>query len=108
MWVQFLRECVRQVHHHHNILVCSCGEDQVSNCVTQQLECVLQPTLFQVTREAFEPCEVYVAVYLRKNMAQALRRHSGQCALWPGRVTESAREPNCGDLAELRRATTWY
>ena len=49
---------VEQFHYHHNILVFSRSEDQVSNCVIAQLEYVLQPILFHVMREAFEPCAV--------------------------------------------------
>ena len=44
---------VEQFHFHHNILVFSRSEDQVSNCVTEQLEYVLQPILFHAIREAF-------------------------------------------------------
>ena len=57
---------VEQVHH-HNILVFSRSEDQVSNCFIEQLEYVLQPVLFHVIHEAYDPYAVYVADFARKH-----------------------------------------
>ena len=112
-------------------------DNQVSNCVIEQLEYVLQPILFQVIREAFEPCAVYVAGYARKHgtslattetdsvrcghegtesafvsaadplfRAQARLDRAEKCA--DSRTEQPMREPSCGNLAELRRAKTWY
>ena len=69
---------VEHVQKYLNIFVFPRSEDQVSRCVSEQLEqnpCrgydVLQAILFQDAREALEPCAVHVADYSR-NTAQAL------------------------------------
>ena len=80
MCVEF--RSIEQFHHHHNILVFSHSGDQVSNCVIEQLEYVLQPILFQVIREAFEPCcAVYVVGYSRKHGTSFATRQWTVCAV---------------------------
>ena len=105
----------------------------------EQLENVLRPILFQVIREAFEPCVDYVAGYSRKHGTSFATTQWAVCAVavkgyrecvrqrsrptFPRasrtrssttrekgadpRTEQPMREPSCGNLAELRRAT-WY
>ena len=59
MWVQFIRDLVPLSI--SIITATSSCSLVVSSCVIDQLECVIQPILFLIVREAFEPDAVYVA-----------------------------------------------
>ena len=99
---------VEQFHYHHNILVFSLCEDQVSDCVIEQLEYVSQPMLF-MSCEAFEPYAVYVAGYSRKHGTSFATTQWTVCAVAMKGERECVRQrgrPTFPRASKTRSSTT--